>query len=272
MVLAVEFSQGIEEAWARVATFVPKLIGFLLILLVGWIIARIVRRAVDALLERVGFDRAVERGGIKRALSRTKYDASDFLATLVYYAILLLTLQLAFGVFGPNPISDLIHGIIAYLPKVFAAVLILVVAAAIAAVVRELVDAALGSLSYGTTLANLAGGVIIALGVFAALDQLEIAPAIVNGLFYALLAILVGVTVVAVGGGGVRPMQQRWERTLARYDEEKERVSSATDGASDRVEQRAEERKRQADPDHPAPPPGSSGGATTGGTSTDPVV
>ena len=138
---AVEWSQGIEDAWSNVATFVPKFLGFLVILIVGYFIAKLIAKAANAILERVGFDRAVERGGIKRALDRTKYDASDILGKIIFYALFLIVLQMAFGVFGPNPISDLLEGVIAYLPKVIAAILILVIAFAIAAAVRELIDA-----------------------------------------------------------------------------------------------------------------------------------
>lgn len=256
MLLAQSFQDSLSDAVSDVATFLPKVVGFLVILVIGWIIAKVVSKAVGAILERVGFDRAVERGGVKKALAKTPYDASDFLAKLVYYIVLLFTLQMAFGVFGPNPISDLLESVIRFLPKVIVAVVILVIAAAIAAVVRELVDAALGGLDYGSTLATIAGGAIIVIGVFAALDQLEIAPDIVNGLFYALLAIVVGVAVVAVGGGGIAPMRQRWEAVLSRYDAEKEKVSDQLDDASDRIERRADTRRQQLDPD-------SSGAATT---------
>ena len=109
--------------WSNVATFVPKLLGFLVILIVGYFIAKLIAKAANAILERVGFDRAVERGGIKRALDRTKYDAGDILAKIIFYALFLIVLQMAFGVFGPNPISDLLEGVIAYLPKVIAAIL-----------------------------------------------------------------------------------------------------------------------------------------------------
>ena len=71
----VQWSQGIEDAWSDVASFVPKFIGFLIILIVGYLIAKAIGKAADAILERVGFDRAVERGGVKRALAHTKYDA-----------------------------------------------------------------------------------------------------------------------------------------------------------------------------------------------------
>ncbi len=243
---AVEWSQGIEDAWSNVATFVPKFLGFLVILIVGYFIAKLIAKAANAILERVGFDRAVERGGIKRALDRTKYDASDILGKIIFYALFLIVLQMAFGVFGPNPISDLLEGVIAYLPKVIAAILILVIAFAIAAAVRELIDATVGGLSYGRALANIAGAAIVVVGVFAALDQLQIAPAIVTGLFYALLAIVVGSAVIAIGGGGIYPMRARWERALAKYDDEKPNVQRAAQGSKERIAQRAQQRMDEA--------------------------
>lgn len=246
MLIAVEWSRGIEDAWAKVTTFVPKLIAFLLVLLIGWMIAKAIAKAADALLERVGFDRAVERGGIRRALQRTNYDASDVLSKVVYYALLLIVAQMAFGVWGPNPISDLLEGVIAYLPKVIAAILVIVIAAAIAAAARELIDVALGGLSYGRMLGNVTAGAIITVAVFMALSQLQIAPAIVNGLFYALLAIISGSAIIAIGGGGIVPMRQRWDRIMARYDAEKPQVRQHLDGADQRIRAQAARRVQQA--------------------------
>ena len=217
---AVEWSQGIEDAWGNIAEFVPKLIAFLLILLIGWIIAKALGKAFDAVLERVGFDEAVERGGIKSALAKSKYDASDIVGKIVYYALFLLVLQAAFGVFGDNPISDMINSVIAYLPKVFVAIIIVVVAAAVAAAVKDLVQNALSGLSYGRMLGTVASTLIIVIGVFAALDQLEIAPAIVTGLFYAMLAIVVGSAVIAIGGAGVTEMRPYVRRALEKADSE----------------------------------------------------
>ena len=137
---------------------------------------------------------------------------------------MLLVLQLAFGVFGPNPISDLIQGVIAYLPRLFVAIVIIIVAAVIASAVREILGSLLSGLSYGRVLATSASVAILAIGFFAALDELKIAPAIVHGLFYAILAIIVGVAVVAVGGAGIMPMRRIWERSLARMEAEAPRI------------------------------------------------
>ena len=213
--IAVDIQQGLTDAWNSIATFVPKFIGFLVIVLVGYVVAKLVAKALNALLERVGFDRWVERGWLKSGLDRARTDASDVLALLAFWAVFLLALQLAFGVFGPNPISVLLTGLIAYLPKVFVAMVILVIAAALAKVATDVLLAVLGSVPAGVWIARIAGAAIMIFGVFAALSQLEIAPAIVNGLYYAILAGLVGAFIVAVGGGGIRTMQRYWERASA---------------------------------------------------------
>jgi len=230
----MDWEGGLNEAWNSIATFVPKLLGFLVILVIGYFVAKLLAKLADALLERVGFDRWVERGSLKTALARSRFDASDIMATIVFWTVFLITLQLAFGVFGPNPVSDLIQGIIAYLPQVFAAVLILVIAAAIAKVVTDLLMATIGAASGGQVIARAAGIAILVVGVFAALNQLEIAPEIVNGLFYAMLAIVVGAAVVAFGGGGI-PVARRWlERWSTKAEETADDVrrTVATDGAT----------------------------------------
>ena len=258
-----EFTQGLGTAWAAVAAFVPKLVAFLLILLIGWFIARAIAKVLDRILERIGFDRWVERGGVKRAMSRSRFDASDLLSKIVYYIILLFVLQLAFGVFGPNPISALLQGVIAYLPNVFAALVILVVGAAIAAAVKEIVEASLGGLSYGRGLAVGASAAILVIGFFAALDQLQIAPAIVQGLFYAILAIVVGSAVVAIGGGGIPTMRRYWERAAYRAEAESTTIQEQARGSKERVRGRAQERASQARPEASAPRPDASAPAGT---------
>jgi hypothetical protein len=212
MPLAVDFQGGVSSAWSNVITFVPKLAAALLIILAGYLIAKVIARVLNNVLERVGFDRAVERGGLRQALAKSKYDPSDIVAKLAFWLIFLVALQLAFGVFGPNPVSDLLTGLIAYLPNVLVAILIVVVAAAIAKAVTDLLASLLSGVSGGQLIARGAGIAILVFAAFAALDQLKIAPRIVTGLWYAVLAIVVGSAVVAIGGGGIRTMQRYWER------------------------------------------------------------
>jgi Conserved TM helix len=211
---------ALRDGLSLVATFVPKLLLFLVILLIGWLIAKALRKGVNAILERVGFDRAVERGGVGRALAQSKYDASDLIAALVYYAVILITLQLAFGAFGPNPISDLLASIVSFLPALVVAIIIVVIAAAIAAAVKELITGAMGGLSYGKVLANIASIFIIGLGVIAALSQIGIAIAVTLPVLITVLATVAGVLIVGVGGGLIAPMRERWEQILTKAEQE----------------------------------------------------
>ncbi|GGN74910.1 mechanosensitive ion channel family protein [Nocardia rhizosphaerihabitans] len=219
-VVAIDFQQGFTDAWSSVARFIPKLAAFIAILLVGWIIAKVVAKIVNAVLERLGFDRLVERGQVQKMLSHSKYDASDLLAKIAYYAILLIALQIGFGVFGPNPVSDLLAGIVAWLPKAAVAIVIVVIAAAIAHAVSELVTSMLGGLSYGPMLGRIAAVFIWGIGIIAALNQIGVATSVTTPILIAVLATIGGILVVGLGGGLVRPMEQRWNSWLGNLEAE----------------------------------------------------
>lgn len=215
---AVDISGGISSAWTTVAEFVPKLLAFLVIFVIGWIIAKVLEKVVQKVLQKVGFDRVVERGGIKQMLERGRYDASSLIAKVVYYAVLLITLEVAFGVFGPNPISTVLTAVVGWLPKLIVAMLIVVIVGAIARVARDLVSGALSGLSYGRMLGTVVSIFIWGLGIIAALNQMGIATAVTTPVLITVLATLGGVVVVGMGGGLIRPMQQRWETWIGRAE------------------------------------------------------
>ena len=212
----MDIGAALTDMWRSVLLFVPKALAFLAILLVGYLVARVVRKLVDRVLARVNFDRAVRRSGIGRRLADSRYDAGDVLSRLAYYAILLFALQLAFGVWGPNPISDLIAAVVGWLPRAFVAIVIVVVATAIASALRDLIGGALGGLTYGRVIATVVWVFVVGLGVIAALNQVGIATTVTTPVLVAVLATIAGILIVGVGGGLVRPMQGRWERWLDR--------------------------------------------------------
>ena len=217
---------GLGDALRAVLLFLPKALAFVAIVIIGWLIAKAVRKQVDKILERVGFDRVVERGGVKTALAKSKYDASDIVAKIAYYAIILFTLQLAFGVFGPNPISTLLTSVIAWLPNAFVAIIIVVVASAIAKGAKDLIGNALGGLSYGNILANVASVFILGLGIIAALNQIGVATTVTTPILVAVLATVAGILIVGVGGGMIKPMQARAEQWLSRAEDETRNATS----------------------------------------------
>jgi ABC-type nickel/cobalt efflux system permease component RcnA len=109
-----------------------------------------------------------------------------------------------------------------------------------------MVQAALGGLRYGRFLGTAASVAIMFVGIFAALNQLNIAPAIVNGLFYATLVVVAGSATIAIGGGGIMPMRKVWDRFLNRVEQEAPRLKQEAAGASERIKERAEEVKEKA--------------------------
>ncbi|MCP2256705.1 Conserved TM helix [Streptoalloteichus tenebrarius] len=215
-----ELRRGFGDAWSAVITFVPKLIGFLLVLLIGWLIAKGLSKAVHLLLTRTGFPRLVERSGVGTLLARSRLDVTTLIVQLVYYFVLLIALQVAFGAFGPNPVSDLLTAIVGYLPRIVVAIILVLVAAAVARVVKDLVTQAMGGRPLGRWVGTVAFVFLVALGVIAALNQLGIATSVTLPVLITVLATVGGILVVGVGGGLVQPMQQRWGRWLDTIQEQ----------------------------------------------------
>jgi hypothetical protein len=138
-------------------------------------------------------------------------------------------------------VSALLQGIIAFLPNIFVALLILVITAALAKVATEIVRATLGTMSGGEWMARGAGAAILVIGIFAALTQLQIAPAIVVGLFYAMLAVIVGSMVVAFGGGGIPVARRYLERASTKLEDKGPEMRQAAEGAPERIAERTGE-------------------------------
>ncbi|MCU1692156.1 MAG: rane protein of unknown function [Frankiales bacterium] len=233
---AIDYDKGFGRALQDGIDLLPKVGYFLLILIVGIILAKIVQKIITKVLQKVGFDQLVERGGVKQALSKSKYDAASILARIVYYFIFLLVLQAAFDVFGKgNGVSLFLARIVAFLPNLFVAVLVLVIAFAVAAAVKDLLSNLLGGLSYGTMLANAASLFVVAIGVFAALDQLDIAPLIVGGIYYGLLALIIVPLIIAFGVGGIEPARDAI-RSLQSKGQEKVQQAQAEMAEQDEPE------------------------------------
>lgn len=234
----------VREGLTTFATFVPRLLGALVILVVGYLIAKVVAKVVDRLLERAGFDRAVERGGIKKALAKSQYDASDIVAKLVFLAIFIPVLSTAVGALGIAALQQPLAAFIALIPRIIVAIVLVVLGAVVAGAVKNLITGMLGGLSYGKVLADGAAVLVLFGFVKSALDQVGIATDVTGPVLYALLAAVVGVVVVGVGGGLIKPMQRRWEDWLDKAEDEQAKI-------------RQQVRENSSAQDSPATPAGS---------------
>lgn len=245
----MDIGQGLTDAWSAIASFLPKLAAFLVILVIGWLIAKFIGKMVGKGLSRVGLDRGLNRSGVGEYFERSRYTASELCGKIVYYAGLLVVLQLAFSTFGPNnPVTQLLDSVIAWIPSAVVALVIVVVAGMIAKAARDLISGALSGLSYGRFLANIAGVAIVALGVIAALNQIGVATTVTQPVLITVLATVGGILVVGVGGGLIRPMQQRWASWLDMAEQETGRLRETGGyqaGRSDAMQQPTAEQPPQ---------------------------
>lgn len=198
---------------ALVFSFVPKLLGFLVILLIGWIIASVLAKAVTFLLRKIGFEQISTHIGLTRLEQRmgVRLDSAGILGKIVFWFVFLIFLVPAVDALGLVTISNLLGQIIGYLPNVFVAVLVLLLGMLAAKFVGDLVYGALSSTNPGNRelLANIARYTIIGFAILIALQQLAIAPALVTILFAAIVGSAGLAAALAFGLGG-REFAQRW--------------------------------------------------------------
>ena len=234
--LAVDFQTPISNGLSTIATFVPRLVGALVILLVGYFIAKFVAKIVDKLLERVGFDQAVEKGGVKKALSKSQYDASDIVSKLVFYAIFIPVLSAAISKLGIEALTAPMAQFIALIPRIIVAVVLVVLGGVVAGAVKKLLENTLGGLSYGRVLGDAVGALVLLGFLKAALDQVGIATQVTTPILIAILATAAGILIVGVGGALIKPMQSRLEDALTRAGDEareaRQQVQSSSAGSA----------------------------------------
>jgi len=221
--MSISFTQGIEDAWSDLVKFVPKLVAAILILLVGWWIAKIIRKVVHRALTKVKFDGLVDRSGLGSYLERAGYaDSGLLLARIVYFGLMIIVLQLAIGAFGDTAVQDVLNDLIAFIPKVFVALIIVVLTGAVANAVKGFVAPAVAHLDFGDALSRIVVGVIWLIGLFAALDQIEIAQDIVDTLFTTIMASVGAILVIKFGVGGIWSARDRfWPAVYNRIGDEK---------------------------------------------------
>ncbi len=206
-----------QSALALLFEFVPRLLGFLVILLIGWIVASAIARAVTFLLRKVGFDRIGDRIGLSSLLSQSgiKTDAADILGKIVYWFLFLIFLVPAVNALGLTTVSDLLGRVIGYLPNVFVAILVLFLGTLAATVVADIVRGASASTRVGNPnlFANIARYAIIAFVAIVALEQLGIATSLLNILFTAIVGAAALAAGLAFGLGGQDTARKYLDRT-----------------------------------------------------------
>ena len=209
--------QPLQNALSTFLSYIPQLIGALIILIVGYIVAKVLQAVVGRVLQGIGFDRWMERGGIKQFFDRaeTNQTPASILGALVFWFVFIIAITMAADALGIPQVSVVLAQLIAYIPNIIAAILILILAALLANFLAGIVRGATGS----ETLSSIARYAIIVYAVFAALTQLGIAVQLTANTFLIVLGAVALAGAIAFGIGGREVARDILEKAYNRSDE-----------------------------------------------------
>lgn len=219
--------EPIRALLAQVGAHLPGVAASIVVLIVGWLIAKALRfaavrglRAINfnVLTERAGIDGFLQQGGIER-------DTTAFLGALAYWLVILSALVIAANVLGLAFVSDLLVRVLLFVPQLLVALLVIVFGAYFARFVSGAVQSYCRSaeMQDADLLGRIAQYAILVLVILIALEQLGIAGEIVRYTFLILFAGIVLALAIAFGLGGRRwaaELLQRWWPTHGRSDDD----------------------------------------------------
>ena len=196
---------GISNALNTFLAAIPQVVGALLIILIGWIISSILARLVTAGLKRTSVDRVfADHAGPVYGGQTRQFEPSVVAGEVVKWIIRLVFLVAAANVLGMPQVSQLLNEVLLWIPNLIVAAIILLVAPLLARFVRGLIEVGAGEMGFSNAalLGRLAEIAIIAFAVIIAIDQIGIAPNLVNTLFIGVVGALALAFGLAFGLGG----------------------------------------------------------------------
>jgi hypothetical protein len=237
---------SITAALVTFLSFIPAIIGAIVILVIGWLISGFLGRLVTMILSRVGFDRAAARTGIADFMARAGWHeggASRLIGELVKWFVRLLFLEAAAEAVHLTAVTAVLNQIVLFIPNLIVALVVIMIGALIARFVADLVRGGAAEMGFASPnlLASIARIAIITFAVIIAINQIGVAATLVNTLFMGLvfaLAIAVG---LAFGLGGRDTAAQMWQQWYQRGQELAPRLEQAAQTAPEQVRQPATE-------------------------------
>jgi hypothetical protein len=202
------FVQTLRDALASFVAFLPALVAGLVVLLIGWIVAAVLRRLIVALLPRTGLDRFLARHGIVRSSADT-HAGSRIVGSAAFWAILLIAFMQAANLWGLQFVANGLGRAIAFVPNIIAAVLVFGLALFVGNWLRERMIAQPTESRWGARfLPDAIRAGILTLGAFLALRQLQIAPEILVIAFALVFGGIAVATAIAFGLGARHTVEQ----------------------------------------------------------------
>ncbi len=181
------FTESLSIFWNQLASFVPQLFAALLLLFVGWILARLARTGVRRLLTSLKFDKVTEKSGLEAFLQHADLELSlsSIIGNLVYWLIILVMIVTVANSLGLHMVADLFNKVVFYIPNVIIAILVLVFGTILARFINRLVFAWLNNLEFDGALAvsTFSEYAMMVFVFFIAMEQLQIANELLTAAF-----------------------------------------------------------------------------------------
>ncbi|MBA2764611.1 MAG: mechanosensitive ion channel [Thermoleophilaceae bacterium] len=248
MVFAVDIGGSLQEGFDKFFAFLPNLLAFLVILLVGFIVARLVKAIVTKALEKLGVDQKLQESDASQYVERVMPGASpsNGIGRVVFIFVFVFFLFSAIGALQIPALTTFMNQVLAYLPNVIAALAIFILAALVAGAVGGGVAKLLGDTPTGKIVATVVPAVVMVIALFMILNQLQIAPEIVQIAFAATMGALALGLALAFGLGG-RPVAERMlEQAYSKGQEQKDQVKRDVQLGRERGQEQAERGKQRA--------------------------
>jgi small-conductance mechanosensitive channel len=242
----MDIGNSFEEATDGIFGFLPNLLGFLLILLIGFVVAKVVSTVARKALEKAGLDRRLHESEAHNYVEKVMPGASpsNGIATVVFWLIFVFFIFSAIGALQIPALTTFMNQVLAYLPNVIVAIFIFVLASLVAGGVAAGVGKVMGDTPTGKIVATIVPAIVMVIAMFMILEQLQIAPEIVRIAFAATMGALALGLALAFGLGGRGVAQQMLEDAYAKGREQRDQVKADVQQGRERAEHQA----RQADP------------------------
>jgi hypothetical protein len=200
------FLSSLNQFWAQVAIFFPKLLAVIVILFIGWICAKIARVGVKRVLELVHFDKFADRSGLEAFLNHSEFDLtlSGIISQVVYWLVILLFIITGANTLGLTEVAYMLNQLANYLPKIIIAIIVLLFGTLLARFVNRLVFAWLHSIKFDGALvvSTTAEYGVQIFALFVALEQLDIGTQMLTALFIIMFGAVFLALAIAFGLGG----------------------------------------------------------------------
>ena len=198
--------QALQNVWQGFLTFIPTLIGAIVVFIVGWLISVGIGKLIAEILTRIKFNQLFERAGWQQALEKAelKVNAAEFVGAIVKWVLVIVFLLAAVEILGLVQFAGFVKNVLAYLPNVIVAALIFVVTVIVVDIVEKVVRAAVEGVKvgYGHFVSAIIKWSIWIFAVLAILHQLGIARSFMETLFTGFVAMLVIALGISFGLGG----------------------------------------------------------------------